>query len=196
MPSTGGHSHAGPGGQRPSCRTAKNITGGRDGAGRCHRASWWSGGRAGVTGRHGRRVTRSSRSRNSSRGASSPYRFTELGPGSLGCERIFNRATVSNPRRSPCWVASGTSSSGTRTLNRKGCPPIAAPSPRCRGDLVHQPGEVARPRREQWLLSGRQPVRGRCTARGLGELEDSLVCDSPVSDVLVEQDLHAAVESV
>ncbi|GAB2901190.1 hypothetical protein GCM10027074_78400 [Streptomyces deserti] len=29
MPSTGGNSHAGPGGQRPSCRTAKNITGGR-----------------------------------------------------------------------------------------------------------------------------------------------------------------------
>ncbi|MFE2375974.1 putative ATP-grasp-modified RiPP [Streptomyces sp. NPDC059398] len=29
MPSTGGHSHAGPGGQRPRCRTAKNITGGR-----------------------------------------------------------------------------------------------------------------------------------------------------------------------
>ncbi|WUR69970.1 transposase [Streptomyces violaceus] len=29
MPSTGGHSHAGPGGQRPSCRTAKNITGGK-----------------------------------------------------------------------------------------------------------------------------------------------------------------------
>ncbi len=28
MPSTGGHSHAGPGGQRPSCRTAENITGG------------------------------------------------------------------------------------------------------------------------------------------------------------------------
>ena len=27
IPSTGGHSHAGPGGQRPSCRTAKNITG-------------------------------------------------------------------------------------------------------------------------------------------------------------------------
>uniref|UniRef100_UPI003BAA4BF3 DJ-1/PfpI family protein n=1 Tax=Streptomyces sp. NBC_01562 TaxID=2975879 RepID=UPI003BAA4BF3 len=27
MPSTGGHSHAGPGGQRPSCRTAENITG-------------------------------------------------------------------------------------------------------------------------------------------------------------------------
>ncbi|MFF7414712.1 tyrosine-type recombinase/integrase, partial [Streptomyces lydicus] len=26
--STGGNSHAGPGGQRPSCRTAKNITGG------------------------------------------------------------------------------------------------------------------------------------------------------------------------
>src|SRR5690606_25491098 len=28
IPSTGGHSHAGPGGQRPSCRTAKKITGG------------------------------------------------------------------------------------------------------------------------------------------------------------------------
>ncbi|MFD9752240.1 hypothetical protein [[Kitasatospora] papulosa] len=26
MPSTGGHSHAGPGGQRPRCRTAKKIT--------------------------------------------------------------------------------------------------------------------------------------------------------------------------
>ncbi|WP_063837888.1 group II intron maturase-specific domain-containing protein [Streptomyces sp. MUSC 125] len=29
--STGGHSHAGPGGQRSSCRTAKNITGKRQG---------------------------------------------------------------------------------------------------------------------------------------------------------------------
>ncbi|MFD8725265.1 peptide deformylase, partial [Streptomyces sp. NPDC059629] len=29
MPSTGGHSHAGPGGQRPHCGTAKKITGGR-----------------------------------------------------------------------------------------------------------------------------------------------------------------------
>ncbi|NKI41542.1 DUF3237 family protein, partial [Streptomyces sp. LD120] len=27
IPSTGGHSHTGPGGQRPSCRTAKKITG-------------------------------------------------------------------------------------------------------------------------------------------------------------------------
>ncbi|MEU6809768.1 hypothetical protein ABZ920_12355, partial [Streptomyces sp. NPDC046831] len=31
IPSTGGNSHAGPGGQRPSCRTAKKITGPADG---------------------------------------------------------------------------------------------------------------------------------------------------------------------